>query len=297
MKLVVAEAETAGLRSWLRAADRSPVSLLPPSHLIPSPPPSPPLFFFLFFFFFCNNFGMRIDEDGTGGGPRRARRRHQLLRHRRRLPATASRGVLGRALAGRRDDASWPPSSASPWASRTGGAGAAGSPQACEDSLRRLGTDCIDLYQLHRPDPAVPIEETLARSTSWCERARCARSAVRTSPQQIDEAAGRGRQGYARFVTVQNHYSLLDRGPELEVLPPASVTACGFLPYFPLASGLLTGKSPPTWWRGWRGPEVGPRSWTSPSLVGGPAGHGAGHRGRHLAGLGPGQRAGRPAGS
>ena len=114
--------------------------------------------------------------------------------------------------------------------------------RAVEDSLRRLGTDRIDLYQLHKPDPTVPIEDTLGAldelvSSGKVREIGCSNfsSAQLTA---AEEAAG----DRARFVSVQNEYSLLQREPERGVLQECQRLGWAFLPYFPLASGLLTGK-------------------------------------------------------
>jgi aryl-alcohol dehydrogenase-like predicted oxidoreductase len=116
--------------------------------------------------------------------------------------------------------------------------------RAVERSLRRLRTDYIDLYQIHTPDLATPIEETLAALTELV-----ARGMVRYlghsnfAGWQLAEAAGAARHlGTAGFVSAQNHWSLLERGAEAEVVPAARHYGLGVLPYFPLANGLLTGK-------------------------------------------------------
>lgn len=115
--------------------------------------------------------------------------------------------------------------------------------QAVEDSLRRLGTDYIDLYQLHRPDTETPIAETLQALDGLVQAGKVREIGVSNfSAQQLREAAGAVGDGEARVVSVQNEYSLLHRDPEAEVLPEAECEGLGFLPYFPLASGLLTGK-------------------------------------------------------
>jgi aryl-alcohol dehydrogenase-like predicted oxidoreductase len=108
--------------------------------------------------------------------------------------------------------------------------------QAAEDSLRRLGTDYIDLYQLHQPDPNTPIADTLAvleelQQTGKVREIGCSNF----SAAQIRESGG-------KFISVQNQYSLLHREPEAEVLPECRRLHLAFLPYFPLASGMLTGK-------------------------------------------------------
>jgi aryl-alcohol dehydrogenase-like predicted oxidoreductase len=111
-----------------------------------------------------------------------------------------------------------------------------------EDSLRRLGTDYIDLYQLHRPDPEVPIADTLGALDELVQAGKVRELGVSNfSAAQLREAEASSRG--ARFVSVQNEYSLLHRAPESDgVLGEAVALGIGFLPYFPLASGLLTGK-------------------------------------------------------
>nr|WP_152743561.1 MULTISPECIES: aldo/keto reductase [Micrococcus] len=116
--------------------------------------------------------------------------------------------------------------------------------RAVEDSLRRLGTDWIDLYQFHTPDPATPIEETL-RALDDLVRAGKVRYVGHSNRAgwQIAQAEYVARElGVERFVSTQNHYNLLDRRAELEVVPAAAEFGLGVLPYFPLANGLLTGK-------------------------------------------------------
>jgi aryl-alcohol dehydrogenase-like predicted oxidoreductase len=116
--------------------------------------------------------------------------------------------------------------------------------RAVEDSLRRLGTDWIDLYQMHAPDPATPIEETLAVLDDLvCEgKVRYVGNSNFTG-WQIADAHWTARVGTRTpFVSAQNHYSLLERAVQHEVLPACERFGLGFLPYFPLASGMLTGK-------------------------------------------------------
>ena len=115
---------------------------------------------------------------------------------------------------------------------------------AVEASLKRLRTDWIDLYQLHRPDPLTPIEETL-RALDDLVREGKVRSigCSNLSAQQVGEAQDTARRhGLAAFVSCQDEYSLLVRDIERELIPAAKVHGMGLLPYFPLASGLLTGK-------------------------------------------------------
>ena len=116
--------------------------------------------------------------------------------------------------------------------------------KAVEGSLRRLGTDRIDLYQFHTPDPLTPIDETLAALDDVVRagKVRYVGHANRAGSQIADaEHVARGL-GSTRFVSAQNEYNLLARKAELEVLPAAEAYGLGVLPYYPLANGLLTGK-------------------------------------------------------
>jgi aryl-alcohol dehydrogenase-like predicted oxidoreductase len=119
--------------------------------------------------------------------------------------------------------------------------------QSVEASLRRLGTDWIDLYQFHTPDPLTPIDETLAAlDTLVCSGKVRYIGHSNRSGWQIAQAEYVARElGTARFISSQNHYNLLDRRAELEVTPAAEEFGLGVLPYFPLANGLLTGKYSP----------------------------------------------------
>ena len=115
--------------------------------------------------------------------------------------------------------------------------------QAAEDSLRRLGADCIELYQLHQPDPTVPIADTLGAMDDLVRAGKVREIGCSNfSVAQIREAEAAVRNGAARFVSVQNEYSLLHREPEKGVLPECEQRGMAFLPFFPLASGLLSGK-------------------------------------------------------
>jgi aryl-alcohol dehydrogenase-like predicted oxidoreductase len=115
---------------------------------------------------------------------------------------------------------------------------------AVESSLRRLRTDVIDVYQMHEPDPVTPIVETLGALNDLVAEGKVRWIGCSNfSADQIEaaEEVSRGT-GFHRFVSVQNHYSLVEREPEDEVLPLCEKLGLGFLPFFPLASGLLTGK-------------------------------------------------------
>ncbi len=163
-----------------------------------------------------------------------------------------SETMLGKALKGRRDDAIV----ATKFGMDMKGAngkdfGARGSRryiiQSVEASLRRLNTDWIDLYQYHTPDPQTPIGETLSALDDLVRsgKVRYIGHSNRAG-WQIAEAEYVARMsGGARFISTQNHYNLLDRRAELEVLPAAEAFGLGVLPYFPLANGLLTGKYAP----------------------------------------------------
>jgi aryl-alcohol dehydrogenase-like predicted oxidoreductase len=125
-----------------------------------------------------------------------------------------------------------------------------GSPEyirwAVEGSLRRLRTDVIDVYQMHEPDPSTPIEETLGALDELVREGKVRFiGSSNFSPAQIEEADTLARdRGLTRFVAAQNEYSLVRREAEDELLPLCDRLGIGVLPYFPLASGLLTGKHP-----------------------------------------------------
>jgi aryl-alcohol dehydrogenase-like predicted oxidoreductase len=187
----------------------------------------------------CNNFGRRVDEDGTrvvvdaalesgvmffdtaesyGGGQ--------------------SESFLGLALQGRRDQVVL--------ATKFGGApGAAkGKPRqirsALEGSLRRLQTDHVDLYQHHQEDPDTPLAETIGALDELVREGKIrAYGTSNYSPAKLEEAAALAQGAY---VSEQSEYSWLEREAERELLPTCERLGLGFIPYFPLASGLLTGK-------------------------------------------------------
>ncbi len=200
----------------------------------------------------CNNFGRRVDQEGTRAVV------HAALDHGINLFDTAdiygdphgeSERMLGAALAGRRDDVVIATKFGMDMAGMNGpDLGARGSrryvARAVEASLRRLGTDYIDLYQIHQPDPATPIAETLAALDDLV-RAGKVRYLGNSNfaGWQIADAAWTARAGHLTpFVSAQNEYSLIKRGVETEVVPACERFGLGLLPFFPLASGLLTGK-------------------------------------------------------
>lgn len=115
--------------------------------------------------------------------------------------------------------------------------------QAAEASLRRLGTDYIDLYQIHQPDAKTPIADTLGALDELVRAGKVREIGCSNfSAVQLREAAVAPRPAGTRFVSVQNEYSLLKRDPEAAVLSECVGQGIAFIPYFPLANGLLTGK-------------------------------------------------------
>jgi aryl-alcohol dehydrogenase-like predicted oxidoreductase len=192
----------------------------------------------------CNNFGMRIDE------PQSIRVVHAALDAGVNFfdtadiyGSTASERFLGRALRGRRDGAIVATKFGMAVDERRKGARPEYVRRACDDSLKRLGTGHIDLYQLHEPDPTVPIADTLGALDELVKTGKVSEIGCSNfSAEQLDEAERAVRPGAARFVSVQNEYSVLHREPETSVLPACQRLGLAFLPYFPLASGLLTGK-------------------------------------------------------
>jgi aryl-alcohol dehydrogenase-like predicted oxidoreductase len=195
----------------------------------------------------CNNFGGRIDEAATKRVVDAALDSGITLFDTADIyGGTKSEEFLGRALAGRRDRALV----ATKFGvaiddDRKGGASASYIERACDDSLRRLGTDRIDLYQLHFPDPATPLEETLGALDGLVRAGKVREIGCSNfTPEMLDDAARiSSANGWARFVSVQNEYSLLRRLPEKQgVLDACARHDIAFIPYFPLASGVLSGK-------------------------------------------------------
>jgi aryl-alcohol dehydrogenase-like predicted oxidoreductase len=194
----------------------------------------------------CNNFGRRVDAAGT------ARVVHAALEEGITFFDTAdlygngqSEEMLGAALKGRRDTAVI----ATKFGHQALGPERSGASRrwiriAVEDSLRRLGTDWIDLYQMHTPDPETPLEETLETLTELVSegKIRCAGSSNLAGWQIADADWIARTHGLNRFVTAQNEYSLLNRSVEDEVIPSCAQFDVGMIPYSPLGNGLLTGK-------------------------------------------------------
>lgn len=200
----------------------------------------------------CNNIGKRLDKDGT----------RELVDAALEVGITlfdtadiygaepgASEDLLGQALQGRRENIVL----ATKFGKPMRGAvlpmhEARGSRRyvraAIEQSLRRLRTDYIDLYQMHEPDPRTPIDETLDALDELVRegKVRYVGSSQFAAWQIVDADWSARTAGAARFISAQNQYSLLDRDIEADVIPACEHVGVGLLPFFPLSNGLLTGK-------------------------------------------------------
>ena len=192
----------------------------------------------------CNNFGWRLDAAAT----------------KKVVDATLDAGInffdtadiygkgqseeyVGRALGKRRSEIVLATKFGMKMDDQRKGAKPAYLRQALDDSLSRLGTDWVDLYQLHTPDPDVPIADTLGALDDLVKAGKIREIGCSNFPvEQLREAEAAVRPGAARFVSVQNEYSLFHREPERGVLAACEKQGLAFIPYFPLASGLLTGK-------------------------------------------------------
>ena len=210
----------------------------------------------------CNNFGGRLDAGQTAEVVSAALDSGITLFDTADIyGGTKSEEYLGQALRGRRDTAIVATKFGMEVDSERQGAAPAYVKQACADSLRRLGLDCIDIYWLHRPDPQVPIAETLGALAQLVEEGKVREIGCSNfSAAQLHEADGAALQtGAPNFEAVQNEYSLFHREPEGSqpgrpadgswedadksgVLRQCAELGISFVPYFPLASGLLTGK-------------------------------------------------------
>ena len=195
----------------------------------------------------CNNFGMRIDQAQTRMVVDAALDCGVNFFDTADIyGASKSEVFLGEALKGRRDKAVLATKFANPMGEGEYLRGGARRyiVKAVEDSLRRLHTDHIDLYQMHVPDPDTPIEETLRALDDLVRAGKVLYIGNSNfTGWQIADADWTSRtQGLERFVSAQNNFSLLERGVEREVLPACERFGLGLLPYFPLASGFLTGK-------------------------------------------------------
>jgi aryl-alcohol dehydrogenase-like predicted oxidoreductase len=194
----------------------------------------------------CNNFGSRIDEKRTEEVIDAALNVGVNFFDTADMYANGnSEELLGRCLGSRRRHVII----ATKFGNEMEGQGRGARPEyvrkALDASLRRLNTDYIDLYQQHVPDPDVPISETLGALDALVKSGKVIEIGCSNfSAEQLREArkASDARPGSARFVSVQNEYSLLHREPEDEVLGECERQGLAFLPFFPLMSGLLTGK-------------------------------------------------------
>jgi aryl-alcohol dehydrogenase-like predicted oxidoreductase len=154
--------------------------------------------------------------------------------------------MLGRALKGRRDEVVLASKFARPLDDDVNHRGGSRRwiVEAVENSLRRLGTDHLDIYQMHRPDPETDVEETLSALTDLVRsgKVRTIGSSDMPASEIVEAQWVAERRGLERFRVEQPHYSLLDRGIEREVLPVAQRYGMGTVIWSPLASGMLTGR-------------------------------------------------------
>jgi len=190
----------------------------------------------------CNNFGWRTDAAGTaavvdaalGAGI-------NFFDTADVYGAGQSEEFLGAALKGRRAKALIATKFGIKMGEGKEGARAQYVRDALDASLQRLQTDVIDLYQIHRPDPNTPIAETVLALNDAVKAGKVRE--IGCSNFSVEQMrAANSTSGPKHFASVQNEYSLMKRQPEADVLPECARTGVAFLPYFPLANGLLTGK-------------------------------------------------------
>jgi len=200
----------------------------------------------------CNNFGRKLDFDGTRAVVDAALDVGINFFDTADIygdPQGSSEQMLGEALKARRDDVVVATKFGMDMHGLNGpDFGARGARRyvmrAVEASLRRLGTDYIDLYQMHEPDPGTPIDETLAALDDLVRsgKVRYLGNSNFSGWQIADADWVASSNGRSRFISAQNHYSLVHRDVEVEVVPACERFGLGLLPFFPLANGLLTGK-------------------------------------------------------
>jgi len=192
----------------------------------------------------CNNFGARLDYPASEAVVHAALSAGITFFDTADIyGGTRSEEFLGRALGSRRETVFIATKFGLPVDADRKGARPSYVRRALEDSLRRLGTEWVDLYQLHQPDPDTPIADTLGALHELVRAGKVREIGCSNfSASQLVEAEAAAKKTGTRFVSVQNEYSLLQREPEHEVLPACKRLGLAFLPYFPLASGLLSGK-------------------------------------------------------
>ncbi len=190
----------------------------------------------------CNNFGWRLDAAQTASVVNAALDAGITLFDTADVYGnTHSEGLLGKALGARRDRVVIATKFGAPGQGLTGGAAFDYVKSAVDASLARLGTDRIDLYQLHRPDPKTPIAATLAALDDLVKAGKVIEIGCSNfSVAQLREAAAAVHHGSAAFASVQNELSLLHRDDAM--LAECAHENVAYLPYFPLASGMLSGK-------------------------------------------------------
>jgi aryl-alcohol dehydrogenase-like predicted oxidoreductase len=192
----------------------------------------------------CNNFGRRLSASQTADVVNAALDSGVCFFDTADLYGDgASEEYLGRAVRGRRAEAII----ATKFGHQRSRFGRGARPEhvrtALEGSLKRLGTDYVDLYQIHQPDPDTPIVDTLGALDDAVRAGKVRELGCSNfSVEQLREAEAATKPGAARFASVQNEFSLFERAPEHGVLAECDREGLAFLPYFPLASGLLTGK-------------------------------------------------------
>ena len=192
----------------------------------------------------CNNFGGRLDVERTRAVVDAALEVGVTFFDTAEVYGNGgdSERFLGEALAGRRNRAII--ATKFGWGPEFGDGSAQNVRGAIDGSLERLRTDYVDLYYLHKHDPSTPIAETLAALDELVREGKVrAIGCSNFSAEQLAEADRVAREfGTARFTVLQNEYSLLERGDDDAVLPRCRELGIAYIPYFPLASGLLTGK-------------------------------------------------------
>lgn len=193
----------------------------------------------------CNNFGRRLDLARTKDVVDAALDEGVTLFDTADIYGGSDSEVfLGRVLRGRRERVVLATKFGAPLAgNELAGARPETVHAALDASLKRLGMDHVDLYQLHFPDPEVPIADTLGALAEEVQAGRVREiGASNLTAEQLIEAEAVAAEGGPRFVSLQNEYSLLRREAEEDVLPACREAGVAFLPYFPLLSGILTGK-------------------------------------------------------